>query len=160
VSDAEVVIPVQAPVAPPLEQWEADPPIGRLEIEDPAWEWKGEWAVETFERPRGAWKTRKTTEAGAEASLIFEGTGVAIVGDMTQEGGRADVFLDGEKSDHVLDAWIPERTHDNDCWHVTGLAPGEHTLRIVVRGDADERSGGNVVEIRSAVVYGKKVGVP
>jgi hypothetical protein len=155
VTDTEVVIPVQLPAAPPLEQWDADPPIQRLEIDDPAWEWTGEWTVETFERPRGEWKLRQTTQAGAEVSLTFEGSGVAIVGGMTQEGGRADVYLDGEKSDNVLDAWIPERTHDNDYWHVTGLAPGEHAVRIVVRDDVDERSTGRVIQIQNAVVYGK-----
>ena len=96
------------------------------------------------------------TEAGTEASLTFEGTGIAIVGAMTQEGGRADVFLDGEKSDYFLDAWIPERTHDNVDWHITGLEPGPHTLRIVVRDDTEERASGWLVQIQNAIVYGKK----
>jgi len=157
VTDTEVVIPVQAPVAPPLEQWKADPPLGILELDDAAWEWKGAWSRRTFEHPWGDWEAKVTTEAGAEAAFTFEGTGVAVVGDMTQEGGRADVYLDGKKSDYVLDAWIPERTHDRDYWHVTGLEPGEHSLRIVVRDDADERSTGNVIQIRNAVVYGKRV---
>jgi hypothetical protein len=157
VTDAEVIIPLQTPVAPPLEQWEADPPIRRLELDDPAWEWTGAWSLQTFEHPWGDWKAMLTTEAGAEAAFVFEGTGVAILGDMTQEGGRADVFLDGTKSDYTLDAWIPERTNDIDYWHVTGLEPGEHTIRVVVRDDADQRSEGRVVRIRSAVVYGKRV---
>jgi hypothetical protein len=153
VTETEVVIPVQAPQAPPLEQWEADPPIRRLELDEAAWEWSDGWSRQTLERERQA---MAATEPGAEASLTFEGTGVALVGDMTQEGGRADVYLDGEKSDYVLDAWIPERTHDNDYWHVTGLEPGEHTVRIVIRDDADERSEGHQIRLRRAVVYGKE----
>jgi hypothetical protein len=144
-------------MAPALEQWEADPPILRVEIDDPAWEWTGAWALTTYEHPWGDWTAMQTSEAGAEAALTFVGTGVAITGDMTQEGGRADVILDGEKSDDSLDAWIPERTNDIDYWHVTGLAPGEHTIRIVVRDDADERSQGHSIRMRSAVVYGKRV---
>ena len=66
-------------------------------------------------------KTAST--AGAEATFTFEGTGVAIVGRSSQDGGRADVYLDGKKAGEI-DAWIPERTHDNDYWHVTGLPPG------------------------------------
>ena len=157
VTDTEVAIPVQAPVAPPLEQWKADPPILRVEIDDPAWEWKGKWSRKAYEHPWGGWEAMLATEGGAEAVLTFEGTGVAVMGDMTQAGGRADVFLDGERSDHALDAWIPERTNDIDYWHVTGLAPGEHTVRIVVREDADERSLGREVRIRDVVIYGKKV---
>ena len=98
---------------------------------------------------------REASAAGAEAGFTFEGTGVAIAGGMTQEGGRADVFLDGEKSDLLLDAWIPERTFDNVLWHRTGLEPGPHDIRIVVRGDADERSQGSLIQIQFAVVYGK-----
>ncbi|MCG6923658.1 MAG: ADP-ribosylglycohydrolase family protein [Acidobacteria bacterium] len=157
VTDTEVVIPLQSPAPLPLEQWDADPPIARVQPDDPAWEWTGPWMPEAIEARWGQWNAKQTTEAGAEATFTFQGTGVALVGRMTQEGGRADVYLDGEKSDYVLDAWIPERTHDNDYWHVTGLEAGEHTLRIVVREDADERSNGRTVQIQAAVVYGKEI---
>jgi acetylornithine/succinyldiaminopimelate/putrescine aminotransferase len=33
------------------------------------------------------------------------------------------------------------------------LAPGRHTVRIVVRADADPRSAGRRIEIQRAVVY-------
>ncbi len=157
VTETGVVVPVQAPAAPPLEQWKADPPILRLPVDDPAWEWKGEWERKTYEHPWGDWEAMLTTEAGAEATLTFVGTGVAVMGDMTQEGGRADVYLDGERSERSLDAWIPERTFDIDYWHVTGLASGEHTVRIVVLEDVDERSRGREIRIRDVVVYGKTV---
>ena len=98
-------------------------------------------------------ETREAAGAGFEATLVFEGTGVAIVGHCSQESGRADVYLDGKKAG-TLDAWIPERTHDNDYWHVTGLANGKHTVRIVTRADADPRSKGRKVRIDGAVVYG------
>jgi len=158
VTDTGVVIPVQAPVPPALEQWEADPPTRRLGLDGEAWEWAGTWSRKTYEHPRGERESMLTSQPGAEASFTFEGTGVAIVGDMSQQGGRADVYLDGEKSEHALDAWIPERTSDRDYWHITGLEPAEHTVRIVVREDADERSGGREIGIRDVVVYGKGPG--
>jgi hypothetical protein len=71
---------------------------------------------------------------------------------MTQEGGRADVYLDGEAV-RAIDAYIVERTYDNDVWHVYGLPQGEHTLRIVTRADADPRSKGTTISIAEAVVY-------
>jgi hypothetical protein len=80
---------------------------------------------------------------------------VAIVGTMDQEGGRADVYLDGAMAGEI-DAWIPERTHDDDYWHVTGLASGPHTVRIVVRGDADPRSKGRAIRLERAIVYGPR----
>jgi hypothetical protein len=63
------------------------------------------------------------------------------------------VYLDGRPVGEI-DAWIPERTHDNDLWHVTGLEAGAHTVRIVARGDADPRSKGTAVRIDWAIVYG------
>ena len=50
-----------------------------------------------------------------------------------------------------------KNTAARDDGYVTGLEPGEHTLRIVVRDDADERSNGRTVQIQAAVVYGKEI---
>jgi hypothetical protein len=65
------------------------------------------------------------------------------------------VYLDGAKAGEI-DAWIPDRTHDNDYWHVTGLANGPHTVRVVVRPDTDVRSKGRLVRIERAIVYGPR----
>ena len=127
------MIPVQSPKAPPLEQWDPGVPVARVEADQPAWSWKGGWSSQTLKNEWSSWKVRQAGGAGDEATLAFEGTGVAIVGTMSQEGGRADVYLDGAKAG-LIDAWIPERTNDNDYWHVTGLANGPHTVRLVVRG--------------------------
>jgi ADP-ribosylglycohydrolase/Carbohydrate esterase 2 N-terminal len=155
VGPAEVVVPVQAPKAPPLEQWEPGAPVARVEADQPAWTWTGGWTAEAPRNAPSAPRARRAAGPGDEATLAFEGTGVAIVGVMTQEGGRADVYLDGAKAGEI-DAWIPPRTHDNDYWHVTGLANGPHTVRIVVRTDADSRSTGRLVRIERAIVYGPR----
>jgi hypothetical protein len=154
VTAAEVVVPAQSPQAPPLEQWDSGVPVARLAFGDPAWSWKGGWKTSVLKNDGSEYQVKESTAAGDEASLLFEGTGVAIVGAMRQDAGRADVWLDGKKQDLLLDAWIPERTYDNDYWHVTGLAPGAHTLRIVVRDDADSRSQGKRILLERAIVYG------
>jgi hypothetical protein len=150
-----VVIPVQSPKAPPLEQWDPGVPVARVEPDQPAWSWKGGWKAETLKNEWSSWKVRQAGGAGDEATLAFEGTGVAIVGTMGQEGGRADVYLDGAKAGEI-DAWIPERTNDNDYWHVTGLANGPHTVRLVVRSEADARSNGRAIRLERAIVYGPR----
>jgi hypothetical protein len=154
VTGAEVFIPVQEPQAPPLEQWRADVPLARLAYTDPGWTWKGPFVEGVFKSPWGGEiRFKETTVRGAEATLAFDGTGVAVVGRCIPDGGRADVFLDGEKAGEI-DAWIPKGTNDNDYWHVTGLPAGTHRLRIVLRADADARSAGNKIQIERAVVYG------
>jgi hypothetical protein len=124
-----------------------------VETADKAWTWTGPWKDGTYESWGRKFGNKATAGAGSEASLAFEGTGVAIVGSCTQEGGRADVYLDGNKAGEI-DAWVPERTHDNDYWHVTDLPAGKHTVRVVAREDADARSKGKKLRIDWAVVYG------
>ena len=154
VTATEIEIPVQEPEAPPLEQWDSGAPLKRVEVNDPAWTFKGQFNDKSFKHPWGGEvHFKETAAAGAEATLAFEGTGVAVVGICTQEGGRADVFLDGEKVGEI-DAWIPKNTTDDDYWHVSGLRAGKHSVRIVVRADNDARSKGAKLQIKRAVVYG------
>ena len=148
---SEVVVPAQAPKAPPLEQWDPGRP-SRVELDDPAWSWTGGWAVERMKNDWSSWTVRRAGGPGDQATFSFAGTGVAIAGTMGHDGGRADVFLDGAKAGEI-DAWIPERTFDDDYWHVTGLADGPHTVRIVARADADARSKGRALRLQRAVVY-------
>jgi hypothetical protein len=155
VTPTEVVIPAQAPEAPPLEQWDSGVPLARVGFDEAAWSWKGGWTTRTLKNEWSSWTVKEASGPGDEASFGFEGTGVALVGAMTQEGGRADVWLDGQKAGEI-EAWIPERTNDNDYWHVTGLPSGRHTVRIVVRPDADARSRGRRIQIERAVVYGTR----
>jgi hypothetical protein len=154
VTPTEVVIPPQSPAAPALERWEVDPPTARIASSDPPWTWSAGW-TDARRDARAAAPTLKAAETpGAEATLKFRGTGVSVAGRCSQGGGRADVYLDGVKVGEI-DAYVVPRTHDNDYWHVTGLATGEHTLRIVTRADKDERSTGTQIAIERAVVYGR-----
>jgi hypothetical protein len=148
VTDTEVEIPAQSPKPPELEQWDMGVPDKRFGIDDKAWNWQGNWAK--VDVRRGAAKT--ATGPGPEVTLSFTGSAVALVGNYTQEGGRADVFLDGEKA-QMIDAYVVPDTHDNDLWHAYDLKPGPHTLRVVLRDDADSRSKGKKLMISSAVAY-------
>jgi hypothetical protein len=144
VSDSQVEIPAQKAGVPALEQWNPGVPYLRIAATELAWSWQGDWQDK---------KGVKTTAGkGAEATLKFEGVAVAVIGQLTQEGGQADVFLDGQKAEG-LDAFIVKNTHDNALWHVYGLKPGAHTLRIVPTGKADPRSTGTRINIARAVVY-------
>jgi hypothetical protein len=153
VTATDALIPAQEPKAPPLEQWRSGVPRKRAEYTDPAWAWKGPFEDGVLKSSWGETRFKEATAPGAEATFAFEGTGIAIVGRCTQDGGRADVFLDGGKAGEI-DAWIPKGTNDNDYWHVTDLANGPHQVRIVLRTDADARSAGKKVQIERAIVYG------
>jgi hypothetical protein len=146
VTDSEVYIPLQKPKAPKLEQWSPGIPDAMIAADNPAWSWKGHWS-----RDR---ESRVSRAAGDEATLRFRGVAVAVVGRLTQEGGRAEVYIDGKRRG-LADAYIVERTHDNALWHIYGLKSGDHTLRLVTTGEADPRSKGNLIAIDRAVAFRK-----
>lgn len=153
-TDALVTIPLQTPEAASLEQWDMGIPDRRVGIDDPAWQFEG------FTKAGGGaaadqGRGMQASGAGAEAVLTFTGAAVALVGEMGQDGGRADVYLDGQ-SVQPIDAYVGARTHDNDLWHVYGLPQQRHTLRIVTRDDADPRAQGRTIAIQEAVVYRAK----
>ena len=157
VTDGEVSIPMQAPKAAKLEQWTPGIPDRFIESSDAAWQWKGNWRDEAqpkdyMARNRPTVTGKAASGAGAEAVLTFEGKAVCVLGPMTQESGRADVWLDGKKMEHI-DAYVVERTFDYDLWRAYDLKPGKHTLRIVTRDDADARSKGKNVVLRRAIIY-------
>jgi len=154
VTATEVVAPVQEPVAAPLEQWDGGVPVKVVRPVDAEWTWTGAWEKGTGKHWDVEYENRVSHGGGLESTLSFEGTGVALVGRCLQDGGRADVYLDGQKAGRI-DAWIPERTNDNDLWHVTGLPPGRHTVRVVTRDDADRRSTGKTIRFDWAVIYGE-----
>ena len=76
---------------------------------------------------------------------------MAVIGELDQHGGKADVLLD-EKKAGVADAYIVEKTYDNVLWNDHGLKLGDHVLRLVTTDDADPRSKGKKVSLNQAVV--------
>jgi hypothetical protein len=148
----ELKIPPQAPIPPILEQWDMGIPDRIVETDDAVWQWSDAWKAPPPGSDGTATRGRVATGAGAEATLRFTGTAITVTGRYAGDGGKADVLLDG-KPVHGINAWIPERTHDNPLWHVYGLAPGEHELRIKTVGAGDERSTGTTVLVSGAIVY-------
>jgi hypothetical protein len=153
VTDKEVEIPVQAPKAPKLQLFDYGIPVKVWRVDDPAWQWQGDWADV---KDRHNLPAKETDSPGSEASLKFTGTGLALVSNLSQDGGRADVYIDGKKQELVADDYIGPNTTDDDLWRVFGLPPGEHTVRLVVREDADPRSSGRRIMLNRAIAYQTK----
>jgi hypothetical protein len=149
-SDTEVTVPPQSPKAPKLELWNFGIPAKVWNVNDPAWEWKGKWRDA---KDRQNTPAKVTNIPGSEATLKFSGTGIGLMGNLSEAGGRADVYIDGVKSDLVADNYIGPNTVDDDLWRVFGLTPGEHTVRLVVRDDADPRSNGKRTMLLRAIAY-------
>ncbi|MGH9847503.1 MAG: ADP-ribosylglycohydrolase family protein [Blastocatellia bacterium] len=154
ISGDEITIPWQAPKAPKLEQWWMGTAQAMLKADDAAWNWKGEWVEAKGRDDERQYAGKAATGAGREAEVTFTGTAFALLGAFGQDGGRADVYLDGARAG-TLDAWTPGRgrTNDTALWHAYGLKPGPHRLRIVTRDDADARSTGRRVALFCLISY-------
>jgi hypothetical protein len=150
VTESEVVVPQQLPKPPKLELFNFGIPTKVWRADNAAWQWKGNWKEV---RDRQGLPAKETNAPGSEATLKFNGTGLALVSNLSDNGGRADIYIDGKKSDLIADAYIVPNTVDDDLWRVFDLKPGEHTVRIVVRDDADARSKGRSLMLCRAIVY-------
>ncbi len=148
-----VYIPYQKAKPAKLEQWDMGVPDKRVDLKSSAWTWKGSWPDDMRGEPGKQWRVGVAAiTPGCEVAFTFTGSAVALVGDYTDAGGRADVYLDGKRMQDI-DAYAAACTHDNDLWHAYGLKNRQHVVRIVTRGDADARSTGHKIPLNEAVVY-------
>lgn len=151
VTETEAIVKLQKPVPARLEQFDMGIPTRRIDVNLEDWSW-GEGWIDDRDPNSGRYLGKASTTPGAEATLEFQGAAIAIAGYRGQNGGRADVFIDGEKRGEI-DSYIIERTADNDLFHIRNLKPGVHTLKIVMRGDADARSQGKRVHLGTAITF-------
>jgi hypothetical protein len=149
-----VVVRTQAPVAAKLEVWDDyGSPVERIGSGDARWTFKGDWAAS---EAQGRSKTvrRTSSQKGAEAVISFEGTGGIIAGPYLASGGTADVYLNGEL-ERTVDVYPDEDRSKGDeaVWHIFGLKPGRHEVRLVVRGEPYPGSKGADIAIQEFVVF-------
>ena len=153
IMDTTVVVNIQKPVALPIE--DAFPRITlskRLTIDK---EKQSEWNI------RGAWTIDKentvlySNKAGDEISLTFDGTGISIEGWWVKDGGKADIYVDGIWK-RTIDCFFyyAEQEHRGiNIYHILNLPQGNHTIRLVVKGEKRAESTGTIIGITGAVVY-------
>jgi hypothetical protein len=103
-----------------------------------------EWAIPFIE----------SNQYGDYAELTFNGTGIIVNGNWTKNGGKADLFVDG-KFFRSINTWyyhFGQEQENIQIGHVLNLEPGNHTLKIVVKGEKCEESAGTMVSLISATV--------
>lgn len=123
------------------------------------WKLKGKWASYSYfnqwSKKEVKDQSRFSGTSGDEISFTFEGTGVSIAGNWVKDGGIADVFVDGQLK-RTIDCYFnfANQQHDNmNLYHIINLPEGEHTIRLVVKGEKRPESLGSNVYITEAVVF-------
>ncbi|MBK6962884.1 MAG: hypothetical protein IPH20_02860 [Bacteroidales bacterium] len=159
-SENDLTIVKQVPAAPALEvSFPNVVPDRKISVFDKeAWTFTGNW--KTFRR--AGWQGEKprdqsmvAEQAGDVVEIGFTGTGISINGNWIRDGGKADVYLDG-KIVRTIDTYYfyNNQEHDNvTIWHVTGLADGRHTVKLVVKGEKKPESSGTKIYITRAITY-------
>lgn len=113
------------------------------------WDIKGHWT------DYGKNQAKVSGTSGDEISFTFEGTGVSIVGNWLKDGGKADVYVDGQLK-RTIDCYFyfSKQEHGNmNLYHITNLPLGKHVVKVVVKGDKRPESAGTNVYISQAVVF-------
>jgi len=113
-------------------------------IDDGRLAFDGDWSVSRdSEDYEGG--SHVSTQRTASLSYTFTGNQVRLVGRVNKNGGRADVFVDGNKQLVPVDCFSSIELHKQILYYRNGLADGRHTLKIVVRGEHNPASTGNEV---------------
>lgn len=160
ITDTEIRIRKQEPVAPPLEVAFPDLVLDhKISIfADSTWQFRGAWQVFKLVPWGGEDPEPQSMYAGKqgdELEFSFDGTGVTLMGNWVKDGGKADVYLDS-KLMRTIDAYFfysHQEHHNINLWHAFGLQPGRHTVRLVVKGDKRPESAGTNLYITEALVF-------
>jgi len=94
-------------------------------------------------------------KAGDELIIKFEGTGISLNGNWFRDGGRADIYIDG-RMHRTIDTYyyFSSQQHSNvSLLHAYGLQAGQHTVKLVVRGEKRPESEGSNIYIIGATIF-------
>jgi hypothetical protein len=159
VTGKKIMVKIQLPVAPDLEVSFPDVVFDkRVSVFDKnEWEFKGKW--KTLEDPSVSDKLLNkqsvySEKSGDELVISFTGTGISIEGNWYKDGGKADIFVDG-KFHRSIDTYydFANQQHTASIWHVLNLQPGDHKVRLVIKGEKRPESSGTKVYITSAIIF-------
>jgi hypothetical protein len=118
---------------------------------------KGKWDIYKIQSGRENQLREQSMfaeKAGDELMINFSGTGISLEGNWYRDGGKADIYLDGTLH-RTIDTYydFANQQHTESIWHVLNLKPGDHIVRLVVKGEKRPESKGTRVYITSATIF-------
>jgi hypothetical protein len=121
------------------------------------WMFKGSWKPfeVTSEKDNKVTKQSMYAEkAGDELDIDFSGSGMSIEGNWYKDGGKADIYVDGNLH-RTIDTYynFADQQHTVSIWHVLNLKQGDHKIKIIVKGEKRPESAGTRVYITSATIF-------
>jgi hypothetical protein len=159
VTGSKIMVKIQEPVAPENEVSFPDVVFDkRISVFDNnGWSFKGTWKPYEISSETDKKMIRQAMyaeKASDEMEINFSGTGISIDGNWYGDGGLADVFVDG-KLHRTIDTYynFADQQHTASIWHILNLQPGDHKIRLVVKGEKRPESAGTKVYLTSATIF-------
>jgi hypothetical protein len=123
------------------------------------WQFKGNWQI--WQVPH--WEKNHppidqsmyASTAGDEIEFTFDGSGLALYGNIYKYGGKADFYVDG-KLNQTVDTYYNycnQEPLDICIWHVFQLKPGKHTIKVVVKGEKRKESISTNICLTRVFIY-------
>jgi trimeric autotransporter adhesin len=125
---------------------------GRIEQTSPACVYAGDWFTNNNPVNSGG-SAALAVDKGSSVSCNFTGTGINWIGYRDEWSGIAQVYLDGTLRDTV-DTYLSPQQPKAATYSIKDLAPGGHTLRIVVTGTHGASSAGSWIWVDAFDVTG------
>ncbi len=113
-----------------------------------AFAYEGDWK-KADDKQALSGNTRIAGNNGASATLRFRGNQVRLVARVDEFGGKADVYIDGQKQFVGIDYWNPSTRNQQIVYYKNGLDDGEHVLKIVAQGAKNPYAKGTSIYIDS-----------
>jgi hypothetical protein len=129
--------------------YESDDPVlarhtRRLDLDKTENTYTGTWADATgdlyYEN-----RAKVSSTTGDSVSLTFTGSDIYWHGVRAPDLGKADVFIDG-KLDATVDCWASVNDPLSMTYMKRGLGDGEHTIKVVVKGEKNPLSSGTTIK--------------
>jgi hypothetical protein len=159
VTDKSIKIKTQVPSAPPYENSFPNVVFDKnMQVTDKSgWSFHGNWKpyeVYSGSDNKPEVQSMYTEKSTDELEISFSGTGISIVGNWCKDGGKADLYVDGIFH-MTIDTYynFANQQHTESIWHILNLLPGDHKIKLVVKGKKRPESEGTRVYVRSAVIF-------
>ncbi|MFF1686551.1 right-handed parallel beta-helix repeat-containing protein [Streptomyces sp. NPDC058254] len=96
------------------------------------WDWKN-----ASRGGAGGWAddVHATQNKGDSFELTFNGTGIGVITQINSDEGQVDLYVDGQPVG-TIDNSSPTRQHQQTVFTKSGLTPGEHTIKGVMKTGA------------------------
>jgi hypothetical protein len=160
VTHRNIRVKIQEPVPPAFEASFPDVVYDKnVSVFDKgSWNFKGNWQTISKIRENGnetvnvsQWSDKK----GDMVEFTFNGTGVTLNGSWNRVGGKADIYVDN-KFDRTIDTYFNYNNQQygiTSIWHKFNLEPGEHKIRVEVKGEKCAGSDGTRINLTNALVF-------